>query len=124
MKIKERRKIASKLFKEPVSAFEKIDLSTVSFIPPGMTRAFRNNRYTVMIYDNSLSPMDTWITKALIQRHDDRPIEGHWKELQKIKNEIFGTEVWGVEFYPAESQLIDQKNIYWLWILEFEQKLF
>lgn len=101
--------------KKDVTRFEQIDLSTVSFIPNGMTRAYRNTRYIVMVYDNSLVSTGS-ATKALIQKHDDTPILNHWSEIQKIKNEIFGEDITAIEYYPAVKNLIDKHNIYWIWI--------
>lgn len=116
MSISHQRKIAaSKEFKKPVTKFEPIDLATARCVPEGMTRAFRNTRYTIMIFDNSPVSTGTAI-KAMVQKHDDTPILRHWSEMQKIKNEIFGEETTAVEYYPAESQLVDYHNIYWLWI--------
>lgn len=80
-----------------------------------MTRAYRNNRYTVMIFDNQKTTKGP-ATQVLIQQLDDCPIAGHWREIQNIKNEIFGPETVGIEYYPAESNLLDTHNIYWLWI--------
>lgn len=93
----------------------EINLNDVHYIPDGMTRAFRNTRYTVMIYDNHPTSKGP-ATRVMIQRHDDAPIPNHWSELQKIKNAIFGEDVTAVEYYPAVSDLIDGFNIYWLWI--------
>lgn len=115
MKIKDRRSAAKAAFAKPPGKFEPCDLEQVSRIPPGMTRAFRNNRYTVMIFDNTRTTHGPAM-RALIQRHDNQPIPGHWRELQNIKNEIFGPEEVAVEYYPAESKLLDTHNIYWLWI--------
>jgi len=112
---RQRRLAAQKEFRKPVSAFEQIDLSKVSFIPDGMTRAFRNTRFTVMIYDYSPVTTGTAI-RVMIQKLDDTPIVNHWSEIMKIKNEIFGEEVTAVEYYPAKSELIDDHNIYWIWI--------
>lgn len=55
-------------------------------------------------------------TRALIQTVDDKPIVNHWSEMQRIKNEIFGRESMGIEYYPREQDLINDHNIYWLWI--------
>lgn len=115
MRVKDRVKASKEIFKLPAGKFEKIDLATRPFIPEGMTRAYRNNRFTVMVYDNELTSHGKAIN-VLIERHDALPIPGHWREIQNIKNEIFGPETWAVEYYPAESQLIDTKNIYWIWI--------
>lgn len=112
---RQRRIAAQKEFKKPVTKFERVDLSTAKFIPKGMTRAFKNTRYTVMVYDNSPTDKGAAI-RAMVQKHDDTPILRHWSEMQKIKNEIFGEETTAVEYYPAISNLIDLHNIYWMWI--------
>lgn len=112
---RERKKAAAKLMKQAPGDLKPIDFSNSAKAPKWMTRCFRNNRYTIMIDDNALTTHGKAI-KALIQKHDDTPITFHWREMQKIKNEIFGRDVTAIEYYPAESQLIDQHNIYWMWI--------
>lgn len=117
MKVSKRQKriAAAKEMAKPVTAFERLDLSKASMVPDGMTRAYRNTRYTVMVYDRS--PVSTgFAIQVLVQRHDETPIPNHWSEMQKIKNEIFGPEITAVEYYPPQSKLIDKKNIYWMWI--------
>lgn len=111
----ERKQAARQEFKKPVTLFTQIDLSVAPFVPKGMTRAFRNTRFTVMVYDNSPTTAGE-ATRVMVQAHDNKPISNHWKELQKVKNEIFGEETIAVEYYPAQSDLIDDFNIYWLWI--------
>lgn len=105
---------ADKLFRLPAGKLEPIDLSEREH-PHWMTRAFMNNRYVVMINDNTETDKGNAI-RAMVQRHDDMPITNHWSELQKIKNELFGEETTGVEYYPKESQLMNDHNIYWLFI--------
>jgi hypothetical protein len=80
-----------------------------------MTRAFSNNHYVVMVNDNAQTTSGPAI-RAMIQRHDDRPLPNHWADVQAIKNELFGDEATAVEYYPAESELIDDHNIYWIWV--------
>ncbi len=111
---KQRAKAAFKEQKRPVTKFEQVDLSGLR-IPEGMTRAFRNTRYTVMVYDNEPVTTGTAI-RVMVQKHDDTTILRHWSEMQKIKNEIFGEETTAVEYYPAQSKLVDRHNIYWMWI--------
>lgn len=96
--------------------FELVDLNKKDH-PSWMTRAFINHRYIVMINDNSKTTKGAAI-RAMIKKHDGNPIPGHWSEIQKIKNEIFGKEAVAVEFYPKESELVNEKNIYWIWIFE------
>ncbi|QDK80862.1 hypothetical protein EXU85_20505 [Spirosoma sp. KCTC 42546] len=114
-KDKHRQKAALKEFKKPVTAFEQIDLTQATYVPDGMTRAYRNTRYTVMVYDDSPTSHGPAI-RVMVQKHDNTSILKHWSEMQQIKNEIFGGEVTAVEYYPAVSQLIDRFNIYWFWI--------
>ena len=110
-------KAAAKLFKKPAGPLEPVDLSNNPAAPAWMTRCFMNNRYVVMINDNTTMTNGVTAIKAMIQRHDDQPIPYHWSQLQAIKNEIFGPETTAIEFYPAESQLMNDANIYWLWVL-------
>lgn len=112
---RQRRLAAQKELSLPVTAFTQVDLTIVSFVPKGMTRAYRNSRYTVMVYDNDITTAGP-ATRVMIQKYDDTPFLGHWMEMQKIKNEIFGREVMAIEYYPKESQLINDHNIYWMWI--------
>jgi hypothetical protein len=80
-----------------------------------MTRAYRNNRFTVMVYDNCPTTNGPAI-QVLIQNHTNTPIVNHWREIQRIKNEIFGAEVMAIEYFPAQSELVDTHNIYWIFI--------
>lgn len=109
---------AKKLLKKQAGKLEPIDLAERN-APDWMTRAYRNNRYVVMIDDNARINGIAAI-KAMVQRHDDKPIPGHWRQLQNIKNELFGAESTAIEFYPPESLLEDVANIYWLWVLPTE----
>lgn len=111
---RERERIANKLIELPPGPLQSVNLELRDH-PAWMTRAYSNNRYVVMINDNAITSKGPAI-RAMIQRHDDQPIPNHWREIQNIKNELFGPETVGIEYYPKESQLIDDHNIYWLWI--------
>lgn len=39
-----------------------------------------------------------------------------WSQKQMIKNEIFGPERVAVEVFPKESQLVDEADLYHLWV--------
>lgn len=112
---RQRLKVAERLKRDPETKFEMIDLDSAKNKPQWMTRAYRNNRYTVMINDFTETTKGNAI-RAMVQTHDDRPIVNHWSEMQRIKNEIFGAEKIAIEYYPAESQKTDDFNIYWMWI--------
>jgi hypothetical protein len=111
---RQRRIAAKKALKEAPHKFEAIDLS-IRPHPDWMTRAFRNNRFTVMIDDQAATTHGPAI-RAMIQNHTDTPIKNHWSEIQSIKNEIFGEETMAIEYYPANSELVNLHNIYWIWI--------
>lgn len=40
-----------------------------------------------------------------------------WDELQRIKNETLGPDVWCVEVYPPEADVVDVANMRHLWPL-------
>jgi len=41
-----------------------------------------------------------------------------WDELQRIKNETLGDDVWCVEVYPPDSELVNVSNMRHLWVLQ------
>lgn len=44
-----------------------------------------------------------------------------WSEKQRIKNEIFGEDAVAIEVFPKEDELVDEANMYHIWVLhEFE----
>ena len=107
---------ARRLKKKGRGEWVEINLSeSGAFAPDWMTRCYRNNYYTVMIQDDAPTTKGPAI-KVMVQAHDDFPIPRHWREMQRIKNELFGKEQVAIEYYPPESQLQDIHNIYWLWI--------
>ena len=88
-------------------------------------RVLRNSRYEVQIRrkcDVFGPGADViWLS---IKRIDKEPIdENHWRELQRIKNEVLGPEWEAVEIYPAESRMVDTSNQYHCWALPLGMKL-
>lgn len=77
-------------------------------------RVFVNNRYIVQVFTNKLRDFKLY-DKILIRRFDSQPIYS-WQDLFRIKNEIFGPEVEAIQFFPPVSKLVDEANLYWLWI--------
>lgn len=41
-----------------------------------------------------------------------------WDELQRIKNECLGDDVWCVEVYPSQDSLVNVSNMRHLWVLD------
>lgn len=55
------------------------------------------------------------IVHLWIRRHDQQPMI--WRDMQRVKNELVGEHRVGIEVYPPSTDVIDQANIYHLWIL-------
>jgi hypothetical protein len=86
---------------------------------------FRNSKYIVLLQQRDCAVIVVkdgqavatgQVTQALIRRVDAKPIH-NWRDLQRIKAELFGPEQEAVELYPAQSRLIDDCNWYHLWVL-------
>ena len=113
---KAQKSAAKKALKKPRGKLVLVDLDAANYVPVWMTKAYKNNRYTVTIEENVRMTGDILATRNMVQRHDDKPIPNHWREMQDIKNEIYGKETVAIEYYPAEKNLIDDHNIYWFWV--------
>ena len=44
-------------------------------------------------------------------------LEPPWRDLQRIKNEICGEEATAVQVMPPASELIDEADMYHMWVL-------
>ena len=77
---------------------------------------FVNSRYQVVKRFLGEGPLGKgW--HLSVKRTDCGPLRD-WRDLQRIKNELCGSEMEGVEMFPAESRLIDGSNQYHLWVFE------
>ena len=103
----------------PWERMQEINLRTLppgNPMPPSMTRAFRNNRYIVQVNDYAETTVG-YAIRAMVQSLTGEPVR-NWEDLQRVKNECFGEETVAIEYYPAQSQLVNVHHIYWLWIFE------
>lgn len=55
------------------------------------------------------------IVHLWIRRHDGQAPT--WRQLQRVKNSIVGSDRTAVEVYPATEDLVDVANMYHLWVL-------
>ncbi|MDW9699067.1 hypothetical protein GOC88_16570 [Sinorhizobium medicae] len=44
-------------------------------------------------------------------------LEPPWRDMQRIKNEICGAEATAVQVMPPQSELIDEADMYHMWVL-------
>lgn len=78
-----------------------------------LDQVYTNGKYTVMV-----RTIDTeWgkVEHTCIRNTGNTDIP--WRDKQKIKNDLFGREWVAVEVFPAESELVDEANMYHLWVL-------
>ncbi len=72
--------------------------------------AHRNNVFSVL--DRTLA--DGTRHLAITSLSGVRPT---WPEMQRIKDEIAGPEATAVEVYPPQAEIVDDADMYHLWVL-------
>ena len=115
-----------RLQRQEWNAFEDITRDAIKrhrLLSPGSTFkpdvVWQNHRYIVQAFwGRKILGMPA--TKLMIRRSDAEPIYS-WPDLQRIKNEIYGPEAVAIQMFPAMSGLVDDANLYWLWVLEGER---
>jgi hypothetical protein len=82
--------------------------------PNGLVNFWANDLYSVQNY----KIVCEWgeVDFVGIRRNDEKK-NIPWSDKQRVKNELFGAERTAIEVFPAESELVDQANMYWLYIL-------
>jgi len=117
------RALVKKLAKEPFGPWEERSFPIDHPMRPKFERnsgeqwragAYLNNRYSVQLSDveTSIGP----VVHIWVRRHDDKPVRS-WRELQRIKDELIGEDRVAVEVFPAKSNIVDEANMYHLWVL-------
>jgi len=84
-------------------------------------RVWLNNHYVVQYFKFNRYYLGELFDKVMVRRNDAKPILS-WTDMQRIKNEIFGREVEAIQFFPKESDLVDQANLYWMFIKSTDLK--
>ncbi len=76
--------------------------------------ALRSSRFSVQVYDRETE----WgpVMQLVVRRHDGGTVIS-WAELQRIKNELAGANRLAIEVFPPVEQLIDNANLFHLWVL-------
>jgi hypothetical protein len=86
---------------------------------------YLNNHYQVAV--DEVEPKEGTnfppIIHLSIKRRDKRQLSqrSHWRDLQRIKNELVGEEHEAVEMYPADSRKVDTSNQYHPWVIDNEE---
>jgi hypothetical protein len=79
-----------------------------------------NSRYVVQIRRPVDKPSDQiGIIHLSIKRIDQQPVgPEHFRDFQRIKDELIGPDHEAVELYPMQSRLVDTANQYHLWCID------
>jgi hypothetical protein len=78
---------------------------------------YKNKIYSAQVIMSKTGPL------LGIRRHD-QSIDVPWVHKQRIKNEIMGEDAQAVEVFPTQDTLVDGANMYWLWIIRGEFRIF
>lgn len=81
-----------------------------------IVRAFFNDLYSVQVYHVGT---DMGLVQHAIVRVQDGG-EPPWRDLQRIKDELFGPDAYAVQVYPRRADVVDQADVYHLWLLPDE----
>lgn len=77
-----------------------------------------NDRYVVHVDRDEAGNVS-----ALSIRRHDRKAARDWRDFQRIKSQLAGPEVEGVELYPAESRVVDTTNQFHIWCVPPDVKI-
>jgi len=84
---------------------------------PDEVTCWINSRYQVIKYENVPMLQDTGVSLSWLSiKRRDKESCHDWRDFQRIKNELCGDERFGLQVYPAESNLVDTSNQYHLWV--------
>ena len=78
-----------------------------------LNKAWVDSAYAVM----SRTIQTDWgeVEHACIRNIDNTDIP--WAEKQRIKNELFGEDRTAIEVFPTTADLVDEANMYHIWVL-------
>lgn len=91
------------------------ELGSPFYSDVGCDYSFANSRYQVLVYFED-TPGWPPMAHLKIKAHDRRCVRD-WRDMQRTKNEICGTEAEGVELYPEEGRVVDEVNEFHIFVL-------
>lgn len=75
----------------------------------GFTTAYRNRVFSVLVRDAGSA-----VHMAVSSLSGERP---SWHEMQRIKDELAGEDSTAVEVYPPKSEIVDDADMFHIWVL-------
>ena len=79
-----------------------------------ISAAYRNDWIAVLVRSVHSDLLDVMVDHAAIRTA--MCAEFGWRELQRIKDEIFGKDRMAVQVYPRQVELVDAADMYHLWV--------
>lgn len=80
---------------------------------------FKNDLYVVLV-----RPIDTeWGKVRHLAIRSASSLEPPWRDMQRIKDELFHPEATAIEVQPPASELVDAADMYHLWVLPVRFRL-
>lgn len=88
-------------------------------------KVWRSKDYLAVLYEQRADGMRRLTVNSTRRMPNRRRKSGTdwrdgitWDELQRVKNECLGEDVWCVEVYPAQGDVMDVANMRHLWPLD------
>lgn len=102
-------------FKPPANWEDRSHLRHKKEAPHGLVGCYVGKKYSVQRFVK-LTEVG-FVDHLMVRRHDDKPLQS-WSDMQKIKNQCCpeGRQRIGVQVFPKEEELIDQANMYHIWV--------
>ena len=72
------------------------------------------NKYQVRKRESNGGRLAPLCTRLIIVRDDQQAVH-NWRDFQEIKNHCVGEDWVGIEYYPPQKHLVDERNTYHLW---------
>jgi hypothetical protein len=84
-------------------------------LPSSIVEGWRDNHFAVWVSHEA----SAWgvVTHLWVRRHTSEARRPSWKEAQRIKDTIAGWDRVAVEVFPRRVDIVDQANMYHLWVL-------
>ena len=102
-------------FEETVPQYDTAVPESMRELDPG-EKMYMNSRMLVTIVPHESKEFGRYF--HLSWKNLDRSARHDWREIQRMKNEIFGEDYEAFEIYPAEERLHDSCNQFHVWVLE------
>lgn len=75
-----------------------------------ITRAYRNRCFSVLERRAEAGVVHLAVSSLT-------GVRPTWQEMQRIKNELAGTDATAIEVYPPQSQVVDAAPMFHIWVL-------